>query len=71
MGAFWARVHAQTATTTLTPTSTSTPTPTVTTTQTVTATPPETLMDSGISMPTVIGILAAIILITLSIALAL
>jgi len=68
---FTSLVGAQTATSTPTPTTTSTPTPTTTQTTTLTATPEtaETLPDAGISYPTIFGIAAAIILITLSVAL--
>ncbi len=64
---------AQTATLTPTPTSTSTPTPTSTSTATVTttATTTETLPDAGISLPTIVTLGAAILLITLSLILAL
>lgn len=63
---------AQTSTPTATPTTTSTPTPTVSaTTATTTPTAAETLPDAGISYPTLIAIGAAVLLITLSIALVL
>lgn len=63
-------IGAQTATSTPTPTLTSTPTPTTAaTTGTVTPTPIQELLDSGFSLPTIVGIALAIILIAVSFAL--
>lgn len=63
-------VYAQTATSTPTPTPTLTPTPTAIT-DTPTPTAVETLLDAGISYPTILGVAFAVILITLAFAVAL